>query len=155
MFLALNLLQNYDTPSAIHLLEKDQEELLQAFRKDPAGLLKAVSAKCQNLKSEFHIIALLRGLLEFCEGRTDFHQHKFDQECTANDNVNLYGSLVGVTGSNCFGNFDSQAMRSALSKSKAYADEDVHTLDITELSSQMIRFLPIGFQSDLVGYSRL
>jgi hypothetical protein len=155
VFLALNLLQNYDTPSAIHLLEKDQEEVLQVFRKDPADLLKAVSAKYQNPKSGFHIIALLRGLLEFCDGRKDFQQHEFDQECTTNDNVNLYGSLVGVTGSNCFGNFDSQAMRSALSKSKVYADEDVYTLDISELSSQMIRFLPIGFQSDLVGYPRL
>lgn len=150
MFLALNLLQEYDTHSAIRLLEKDQDKVLQAFGKDPADLLKAGSANHRNPKSELHIIALLRGLLEFCDGRKDFHQHGFDEECTANDNVNFYGSFVGVTGSNFFGNFDPQAMRSALSKSKVYADIDVHTLDIIRLSGQMVRFLPIGFQPDMV-----
>jgi hypothetical protein len=148
--LALRLLKDYNTPSAVQLLEKDQDGVLQAFGKDPADLFKAASAKCQNRKAEAHLIGLVRRLLILAGGPEDPHQLKFDQEYTAIDNLNLYGSLVGITGSNRFGNFDLQAMLSALSRSKATTDEYIDTLDIAELSSQMMTFLPIGFQSDLV-----
>jgi hypothetical protein len=124
--------------------------VLQAFGKDPADLFKATSAKCRNRKAEAHLIGLVRRLLILAGGPEDPHQLQFDQEYTPIDNLNLYGSLVGVTGSNRFGNFDLQAMLSALSGSKAITDEYIDTLDIAELSSQMMTSLPIGFQSGLV-----
>jgi hypothetical protein len=108
VLLALSLLKDYNTLSAIQLLEKDQDRVLQAFGKDPADLFKAASAKCQNRKAEAHMTGLVRRLLILAGGPEDLHQPKLDQEYTAIDNLNLYGSLVSVTGSNRFGNFDLQ-----------------------------------------------
>jgi hypothetical protein len=144
LFLVLNLLNDYDAAPVLELLRKDQDELLQAFRKDHTDLFKAAPANPQRI-AEFHRISLLRRLFVFSGGRDDFLQRKIDPKYTANDNVNLYGSFVGVTGSNRFGNFDSQAMLSALSKSKVFTDEDIRTLNIVELSGQMLASLPIGF----------
>ena len=150
MLLALSLLEDYNTPSAIQLLEKNQDGVLQAFRKDPADLFKAASTGCQNRKAETHFIGLIRRVFIFAGGLEDVHQLKFDHECTAIDNLNKLGSLVSITGSICFRNSDLQAILSALYKSKAIANEYIDTLDIAELISKLMTLLPIGFQSDLV-----
>ena len=144
----LALLKGYDTPSAIQLLEKDQYGVLQAFRKDLADLFKA--AECQNRKAETQSIGLVRRAFMVAGGKEDVHQLKFDRGYTAIDNLNLLGSLVGVTGSNRFRNFDLQAILSALYKSKAITNEYIDTLDIAELISQLMALLPIEFQSNLV-----
>jgi hypothetical protein len=150
VLLALSLLEDYNTPSAIRLLEKNQDGVLQAFQKDSTDLFKVTSAKCQNRKADTQLIGLVRRLLIFASGPEDVHQLKFDQEYTAIDNHNLLGSLVSVTGSNRFRNFDLQAILSALYKSKAITNEYIDTLDIAELIKKLMTLLPIGFQSDLV-----
>lgn len=155
MLLALSLLDDYDTPSAIQLLEKDQDAVLQVFLKDPAALFRA--AERQDRDAELYTIGLVRLVFMLAGGPEDIHQLKFSQEKTAPDNLNLLGSLVGVTGSNRSGNFGLQAILSALSRSKAIPNEFVDTLDIAELISQLIlmTLLPSGFRSYLVWYSRL
>jgi hypothetical protein len=149
MLLALSLLEDYNTPSAIQLLEKNHDGVLQAFRKDPTDLFKAASAKCQNRKAEAQLIGLVQLLLIFASNPEDVHQLKFDQEYTAIDNHNLLGSLVRITGSNCSRNLE-QAILSPLYKSKAITNEYIDTLDIAELISKLMTLLPIRFQSDLV-----
>lgn len=157
MFLGLCLLNDYDNPSAVELLGKDQDELLQVFRKLRKDLstspprnsvanfeTKARSTNAQNC-AEYHSISLLRCLLEFSGGREDFLQHKFDPSYTAIDNARLYGSLLDITGSNPFGNFDSQKMRKALLRSKVFTKDDISTLDVAQLSDRMMACLPIGF----------
>ncbi|KAF7861554.1 hypothetical protein EAF04_008116 [Stromatinia cepivora] len=144
VLLALSLLDDYSTPSAIQLLEKDQGGVLQAFRKDSADLFKAASAKCQKRK-----VGLVRRLLILAGGPEDPYQLNFDREHTTIDNLNLLGSLVNVTSSNRFKNFDLQAILSALYKSKAITNEYIDALDIAELISQLMTLLPIGFQSNL------
>jgi hypothetical protein len=146
--LALLSFKDYNTLAAIQFLEKDQDGVLQAFRKDLADLLKATD--CHNREAELHIIGFIRRLLILAGGLEDPHQLKFDQEYTAIDTLNLLGSLIGVTRSNRFGNVDLKAILSALSKSKAITNEYINTLDIAELISQLMTLLPIGFQSDLV-----
>lgn len=141
-FIALNLVKDYDTPSVIKLLQKDQDELLEAFRKDYADLLKAAPEISQQT-AEFHRISLRRRLLVFAGGKDDFRQRKVDPKYTADDNANFYGSLVGITGSNRFGSFDPQELCKALSRSKVFANDD-HVLDIASLTSQMMASLPIG-----------
>jgi hypothetical protein len=89
-------------------------------------------------------------LLILAGGPEDPNQLKFDQEYTAIDNLNLYGSLIGVTGSNCFRNFDLQAILSTLYKAKAITNEYIYTLDIAELIRKLMTLLAIEFQSDLV-----
>ncbi|KAG4412400.1 hypothetical protein IFR04_014468 [Cadophora malorum] len=149
VLLALSLLEDYNTPSAIQLLEKNQDGVLQAFRKDSTDLFKAMSAKCQNRKAEAQLIGLVRRVFIFADGLEDVHQLQFDQEYTAIDNHNLLGSLVGVTGSSRFRNFDLEAILNALSRSKAITNECIDALDIAELISQLTASIPIGFQSNL------
>jgi hypothetical protein len=154
VFLGLTLLKDYDIPPALELLRKDRDELLQAFQNGQDELLQAFwrdhtdlfpgSTSAQR-SAEFQRISLLRCLLVFSGGKDDIRQHRFAPEYTASDNVNLYGSLVGITGSNCFGNFDSQVILDALSKSKVFTHDDIRTLDIVKLTSQMMTSLPIGF----------
>ena len=150
VLLALSLLEDYNTPSAIQLLEKNQDGVLQAFRKDSTDLFKAMSAKCQNRKAEAQLIGLVRRVFIFADGLEDVHQLQFAQEYTAIDNHNLLGSLVGVTGSSRFRNFDLEAILNALSRSKAITNECIDALDIAELISQLTASIPIGFQSNLV-----
>jgi hypothetical protein len=92
------------------------------------------------------MISLVRCLLEFSGGREDFVQHKFDKEFTANENANLCRDLLGITGSSFFGRFDMQNMLDALSTSQVFTNNDLQTINIVELSFQMIDFLPIGYR---------
>ena len=92
------------------------------------------------------IISLVRCLLEFSGGREDFVQHKLDKEFTANENANLCRELIGITGSNYFGHYNTQEMLNALSASKVFTSNDLQTMDIVELSFQMMDFLPIGYR---------
>ena len=71
-----------------------------------------------------------------------------DQEYTANDNVNLYGSFIGISVSNRFGNFESEKLIYALSRSKVF----IGRIDVVQLSIQMSSALPIGFERDLLVY---
>ena len=91
------------------------------------------------------MISLVRLLFELSGGLVDCRQHILDQDYTIGDNLNLYMILVGVTGTNQFGNFDPQKMHSALSKSKVFEDSDIGTLDTLVWSMRMVEFLPIGF----------
>ena len=133
------MLQIYDGPPALELLSKGQDELLQVF----TDLSKNGSREpdCE----EIQMISLVRCLLECAGGREDFSQHIFDKEYTANENANLCGALIGITGSNCFGNFDMQKMLNALSRSKVFADDDLRELNVVELSNRMTAFLRIGY----------
>ena len=75
----------------------------------------------------------------------DCRQHILDQDYTISDNLNLYMILVGVTGTNQFGNFDPKKLYSALLKSEVFEDSDIGTLDPLRWSMRMMEFLPIGF----------
>jgi hypothetical protein len=150
VLLALTLLEDYNHPEAIQLLDKDQDEVLQAFRKDHVDLFAAASTKYQRHKAEAHLIGLVRRLLILAGGPEDPHQLKFDREYRAIYNLNLLTSFVGINRSNRICNLDFQAILSALYKSKAIANEHINTLNIFEFFSKLIILLPIGFQSSLV-----
>ena len=85
----------------------------------------------------------------------DYRQHALDQEYTISDNLNLYRTLVGVTDTNSFGDFDPKEMYNMLLKSNVFVkDADIGTLDTVGWSLQMMEFLPIGFaEGYLVCYS--
>jgi len=106
VLLALSLLEDYNTPSAIQLLKKSRDRVLQAFRKDSTDLFKATSAKCQNRKTEAQLIRLVRRVFIFANGLEDIHQLKFDNKCTIIKNLNKLGFLISITSSVCIRNFD-------------------------------------------------
>ncbi|KAG9229879.1 hypothetical protein BJ875DRAFT_521732 [Amylocarpus encephaloides] len=144
VLLVLGSLKDHHTPSAIQLLEKDQDGVLQAFQKDPADLFQAVPTTSQDRQTEVHLIALVRRLLILAGGPADSPRVKLDPKYTAMENLNLYGSLVGITGSHQFGPFDSRPLHKALSESRVSANGDC-MLDIASLTCQMMASLPIGF----------
>jgi len=152
-------LEKCDSPLALDLLAKDHDDLLQPFRKDHMDLCEAALENEVPIKtlerSKLQTISLVRGLLEFSGGRVDCRQHAFDPEYTASDNLSQCGILIGITGINRFGNFDSEKMYNALLKSKVFAeDPDTSALDTVTWSIHMMNFLPIGFPKRyLVGQS--
>jgi len=86
-------------------------------------------------------------LLEFSGGKMNFSQYNFDKEYTANNNANLYGSLIGIIDTNSFRNLSVGKMINTFLKSNVFTTDKVCTLDIAELSKRIIDFLPIGFSS--------
>lgn len=161
MFLGLDQQRNYDSHEAVELLAKDQADLLQPFQECYTDPFKALSERKAPIKmlhgSELQIISLVRGLLELSGGIVDCRQHALDQGYTISDNLNLYMVLVGVTGTNQFGDCDPKEMHNALLKSKVFSkDSDIGTLDTMGWSMQMMEFLPIGFpEGHLVTSSRV
>ena len=139
----LSLLKVFDCPLALDLLSRDEDQLLQGFRQDCTDLLEEVPTYQRD--AELHSISLYWLLLVSCGAKDDFRPRKFDPKYTAKDNANMIGSLVGISGSNCFGDFDSQAMLNALSKSKVFTQYEISMLDIANLTSKMAKSLPIGF----------
>ncbi|KAH8653947.1 hypothetical protein BGZ60DRAFT_419026 [Tricladium varicosporioides] len=131
LFIALNLLDKYDTRAALTLLKKDEDEFLQPFRTHymdiSACLLKRPIA---NFKAK---------------AKLNFWQHMIDLQYTANYNANICGSFVGISGSKPFGVFNSQEMLDALSKSPLFPAETLYKLDIVKLSAQIMAKLPIGY----------
>lgn len=85
-------------------------------------------------RRERQIIFLLRHLLKLSSGKVDYQQHAFKQGFTSNDNVSLYGALVGVAGKNPFGDFDTKQMQDALLKSKNFDVGDITILNTVEWS---------------------
>ena len=79
------------------------------------------------------------------KGEADLGPRKLDPKYTASDNANIIGSLVSITGSNHFRDFDSQVILNTLSNSRVFTLDDIRTLDIVNLTSKMTTSLPIGF----------
>ena len=117
---------------------------MNSFQKDYTDLYKPDSA-FPDWNAEFHTISLIRRLLEYCGGKIDKRQHKFDANSISNDNLNIYCSLVGLAGSNDFGNFDSQSMLEQLAKSRIFTSEDLQTLNVREWADQISDELDLGF----------
>jgi hypothetical protein len=72
----LGLLNGYNTPLAIQLLEKDQDEVLQAFGIDLADLFK--TAESRNCKETTHFVRLIRRAFMVASGLENVYQLKFD-----------------------------------------------------------------------------
>jgi hypothetical protein len=132
VLLGLSLLKDYNTPSAIRLLEKTEDEVLKAFRKAPADLHWAAFANFQNHAAEAQTIGLVRHLFVCAGGLKDFRQLDFVPQYRTIDDLNKVGILVGITGLNCCRSFDLQAITRAL-ESRAIADEHIDALDTDDL----------------------
>ncbi|KAH8595124.1 hypothetical protein B0O99DRAFT_686979 [Bisporella sp. PMI_857] len=154
LFIALNLLDDYDTTSALALLGKNEHELLQGLWVNLTELstyhsdisLANFETRPRSVPNSviLHILSLFRYLVEFAGGKMNKRQHRLLPEYTANQNANIYGSAVNTNGSKPFGIFDPEKMRNALSKSLVFPD-DIGIPDIMELRNQMLVYLPMGF----------
>jgi hypothetical protein len=157
LFIALNLVDDYNTPVVHELLEKDEDELLQPLWDLHTDITTYLPSKIDNFKARdgrltaaqieaaFHKLSLLRSLAEFAGIKRDVRQHKLDLSYSVNDNNNIYGSIFGISGSKRFGTFDSEKMIGALSKSPVFRGATIRKPDVMELSAKLMSQLPIGF----------
>jgi len=122
------LLRNYNSHQALELLAKSQEDLLKPFYKSHS--LENQASIDTSEDSDRQTIFLGRSLLEFCGGREKVRQHTLDQGFTTSDNLHLYGLLIGITGTNRFGDFDPDQMHKTLLKFKVFSeDKDISPLN--------------------------
>jgi hypothetical protein len=161
LFITLNLVNDYDTPLVLEFLEKDEDQLLQAFWDLYTDLSAYLPAKIADFaardgsltaaqnEAEFHKLTLFRFLLELAGGKRDVRQHKLDLSYPTSYNTSIYGSLFGISGSKRFGTFDSQKMLDALSKSPIFPGDAIRKLDVVKLSAELMSHLPIGFPDGL------
>jgi hypothetical protein len=142
VFLFLNLEKDHDSIDAHVYLESSPDDLLENLQHSLSTLLPAQRTR----RDEAQITSLARALLEFSGGRVDCQQHGFAEEYTTSENTDLYASLLEITRTNQFGDFDSEKMRNTLSKSPVFAGMTIYASDPEEWTAKMIDRLPIGFQ---------
>ena len=151
MLNALISYNDYNSPSALKLLEKDEKELLRCFWKVNWDLPTAdsMAGSNKNHRIQRHETSLIQKVFKLAGGcpQNDL-QHDLDPGVTAFENARICGHVVGIDGSNSFGNFDAQKMCDALSKSKLLAN--VSKFEIATLTSQIIPSVLIGYPQDLV-----
>jgi hypothetical protein len=159
VFIALNLLDCHDGDAARELLGKGEYQVLQWFRAflDPkatfiSDVRKPVGSTDSEYTIQLHSISLFRFLLEYCGGREDFVQHRLLSGYTANDNANMYGSVLGVRGSNPFGSFNVEKLFNALSGSSLFTTITTPQ-HVTQLSEALMRHLCIGFREGYLVWS--
>lgn len=147
MFLCLNYCDRYNTPSALDILDRDQNEWLQPFRNDHTDLSMAAKFPIEIREGlGQQITSLFRSLLESSGGKVDCRQHDFRINYTTSQNASLCASLLGVFCSRQFGRFDLEEMQGALSKSKLFAGLSKPDVpDILEWSLRMMALVPVGF----------
>jgi len=96
MLFALSLLEEYNYPMAIYLLEKDKYEVLQAFRKDPTDLLNHTSVIYKCRQAEAHLIRIVHYLFIFACRSEDSHLFQLGYQCRTIYNTNLFSSIVDI-----------------------------------------------------------
>jgi hypothetical protein len=165
LFITLRLVDDYETPLIFELLEKNEDELLQPlwdlYPDRLTYLSKVVDFKAEGplftaaeSAAECHRITLFRFLIEYAGGKVDKRQHRFDLNFIARGNANIFGSMLGISGSNPFGTFDSQKLLNALSRSPIFPGDTVHQWDLFELNTKLMAHLQFGFPDEhLVCYS--
>jgi hypothetical protein len=130
VLLFLNLEKDHNSFDAHNYLESSQDDLIESLRLALSIPMQAERTK----RDETQITSLFRAVLELSGGRVDPQQHAFGEEYTASENADLCASVLGITRTNQFGDFDSLEMRNTLSKSS-----------ILSGTMKMIEFLPVGF----------
>jgi len=118
------------------LLRKDQDQLLQSFLQDHTEDLFDLPE--DQLQAEFHRISLYWLFFVSCGGKGAHRPCQLHPEFTPNDNANLIGSLVGITRSNFFGEFNSRAwveLQNGRNLSKYSIESDVKIKGILSLQN--------------------
>ncbi|KAL9627598.1 MAG: hypothetical protein Q9164_007558, partial [Protoblastenia rupestris] len=150
LYFGLRCCDRYDTPSALGILKRGQNDWLQPFRNDYidlSGLLMATDFPIGIRKGlEQQTTLLFRSFLEFSNGKVDCRQHDFGMDYTTSQNASLCASFLGISCPRQFGRFDPEEMQSALSKSKLFAEQSKPDIPNTlDWGLHMMAYVPVGF----------
>ncbi|PMD55331.1 uncharacterized protein K444DRAFT_667156 [Hyaloscypha bicolor E] len=142
-FIVLNVLNDYETPLALELLGKSENELLETFWK--VGNIRGWRPKRHLVDADdLHWVSVLRFVIQFSNGRENFLEGYYDLESTPIQNATLCSVFMSIAASKPFGSFDVQKMRNALSKSKVFDTVDVSKLEIGTWTLKLGNLLPFG-----------
>jgi hypothetical protein len=142
-FIVLNVLNDYETPLALELLGKSENELLETFWK--VGNIRGWRPKRHLVDADdLHWVSVLRFVIQFSNGRENFLEGHYDLESTPIQNATLCSVFMSIAASKPFGSFDVQKMRNALSKSKVFDTVDVSKLEIGTWTLKLGNLLPFG-----------
>jgi hypothetical protein len=142
VLLFFNLIQDHNSSDAHNYLKRDQNDLLESLQLSLPIPTSLKRTKCD----EAQITSLFRALLELSGGSVNLLQYGFAEEYTASENGDLYASVLGITRTRHFGDFDSEEMRNTLSKSTVFSGMTIREQDLKEWTTKMIEFLPVGFR---------
>lgn len=144
VFLFLNLKNNHGSDDAQSCLKSNQEELLESLQ---LSLPIQVEEPPERMKlDETQITSFIRGLVEVSDGRVDVLQHNFGEEYTASENADLCASLLDITRTNQFGDFDREAMCTTLLKSPVFSEMEISVQDLKGWTTKMMNCLCLGFE---------
>ena len=137
-------LTDYDSSNAQNSLNRNQDDLI-------SGLQLSVSAPVQPsyepeaARTEAQTNSLLGALLAQSGCTLNTLQHGFAAEYTANDNVNLLASLLQITTTRRFGDWDPMVVNRIQSKSLVFSGlvSSIHDLEVWTRDTMLC--LGIGF----------
>lgn len=142
VLLFLNLEKDHNS---YEYLERTHYDLLEDLRR---SLSIPVPAK-RTKRDEAQLTSLVRALLELSGGRVDDQQQDFAEEYTASENTDLCASVLNITRTRHFGDFDSEEMCKMLSKSAVFSGMTVGVRDLEKWTFEMTEYLHVEFPKDL------
>lgn len=127
VFLFLKLEADQNSGNAELFLTSDLNELLDSLKPE-LGILK---------RHKSQVTSLFRALLELSGGKVNCQQHNFTDDYTANENCDLYASILGIKTPNKFGKFDALEMRGILLKSLLVGGMTLKSEDLESWTTKM------------------
>ena len=142
MLLFLNLEKNHSSKDAQTYLESNQNELLESLR---FSLRIPIISK-RTKRDETQITCLVQALLKLSGGKSNLRQHEFAEEYKASQNADLFASVLDITRTNQFGEFDSKEICNLILKSPVFFGVAINVQDLDCWINDMRDFLCVGFR---------
>jgi len=139
LILCLMFEQDYNSPDVQGIFGCDVDELL-----DDLQFSLHVSGQARRPKrEEAHATSLIRVFFEASDGRVDDQQHGFDEDFTTVSNADLYASMIGITRTRSFGDYNAQEVCQTLMRSAIFAGRTIGVEFIQQRIEKLCVYLPI------------
>lgn len=139
LILCLMFEQNYNSRDVLGILECDVDELLD----DLQSSLHVTGQARRPKREETHATSLIRVFFEASDGRVDDQQHGFDQDFTAVSNADLYASMIGITRTRSFGDYNPHEVCHSLERSAIFAGRTIGVDVLQQRIQKLCVYLPI------------
>lgn len=97
-----------------------------------------------------HTIALVRDLIEILGGEEEPLQHRYDQQCSVEDNYNICGAIVDIEGTCSMEDVDPVQMHKAISRSRLMKGKELTMTEVDQLIAICRYVLEQGPKQDWV-----
>lgn len=135
-------MKDHNSSGAHNYLESTQDELVESLQRS----LPIPEPPERTERDEAQITSLVRALLELSDNRVNDQQHGFAEECTASENTDLCASVLSITRTNQFGDFDLEDMRNTLLTSPVFSGMTFSTRDLERRIMKMLHYFGVSFR---------